>query len=362
MWGPVEPQGRKKERGKRDEGQEREEALRFAEEILRSDQKDLRSVLYRDILLNALKAKRDELDILDLKVISRAMAEFRYAARVFKPYRGVRKVSIFGSAREKKGHPYYELAVRLGRLLVGKGFMVITGAAEGIMRAGIEGAGPENSFGVNILLPFEKGPARVIQDDPKVINFRYFFTRKVFFVMEADAVALFPGGFGTHDEGFEVLTLLQTGKAPPMPVVLMELPGERYWETWDRFVRDQLLARGFVSPEDLRLYRIVHSAEEAADWIASYYSTYHSSRLVRNRLVIRLERELSDAQVSLLNERFRDLVTSGKISKTAALDAERDEPHLRSKPRLVFACRLGRAGRLNEMILAINEFGRPRPS
>src|SRR5881396_3892128 len=141
MWGPVEPQGRKKERGKRDEGQEREEALRFAEEILRSDQKDLRSVLYRDILLNALKAKRDELDILDLKVINRAMAEFRYAARVFKPYRGVRKVSIFGSAREKKGHPYYELAVRLGRLLVGKGFMVITGAAEGIMRAGIEGPG-----------------------------------------------------------------------------------------------------------------------------------------------------------------------------------------------------------------------------
>jgi len=144
--------------------------------------------------------------------------------------------------------------------------------------------------------------------------------------------------------------------------VLMELPGERYWETWDRFVRDQLLARGFVSPEDLRLYRIVHSAEEAADWIASYYSTYHSSRLVGNRLVIRLERELSDAQVSVLNERFRDLVTSGKISKTSALDAERDEPHLRSKPRLVFACRLGRAGRLNEMILAINEFGRPRPS
>ena len=182
MPGPVEPRSRKK--GPPDSNAETaEDAIRAAEEILRSDQKDLRSVLYRDILLNALKAKRDELDILDLKVISRAMAEFRYAARVFKPYRGVRKVSIFGSAREKKGHPYYELAVRLGRLLVGKGFMVITGAAEGIMRAGIEGAGPENSFGVNILLPFEKGPAKVIQDDPKVINFRYFFTRKVFFVM-----------------------------------------------------------------------------------------------------------------------------------------------------------------------------------
>src|SRR5213594_3508770 len=338
-----------------------EDSARVAREILTSDQKDLRSILYRDIVLNALKCKRDELDILDLKVINRAIAEFRHAARVFRPYRGVRKVSIFGSAREKSGSPYYRLATEFGRQLAEKGFMVITGAADGIMRAGIEGAGARNSFGVNILLPFEKGTPRILRDDPKVINFRYFFTRKVFFVMEADAVALFPGGFGTHDEGFEVLTLLQTGKAPPMPVVLMELPGERYWETWDRFVRDQLLARGFVSPEDLRLYRIVHSAEEAADWIASYYSTYHSSRLVGNRLVIRLERELSDAQVSLLNERFRDLVTSGKISKTAALDAERDEPHLRSKPRLVFAYRLGRAGRLNEMILAINEFGRPRP-
>jgi uncharacterized protein (TIGR00730 family) len=335
-----------------------DEALRAAQEILTSDSKDLRSVLYRDILLNALKAKRDELDILDLKIINRAVAEFRYAARVFKPYRGVRKVSIFGSAREKKGSPYYELAVALGRKLVEKGFMVITGAAEGIMRAGIEGAGAEHSFGVNILLPFEKGPAKIIQDDPKVINFRYFFTRKVFFVMEADAVALFPGGFGTHDEGFEVLTLLQTGKAPPMPVVLMELPGQRYWETWDQFVRGQLLARGFIASHDLSLYRIVRSAEEAADWIAAYYSTYHSTRQVGNRLVIRLERELSDGQVAELNERFRDLVGSGKISKTPALPEEADETTLRSKPRIAFAYQRGRAGRLNEMILAINEMGR----
>ena len=256
------------------------EALRAAEEILTSDRQDLRTLLYQDILLNALKCKRDELDILDLKVINRAVAEFRHAARVFKPYRGVRKVSIFGSAREQQGSSSYELAVRFGRMLAAKGFMVITGAAEGIMRAGIEGAGPKNSFGVNILLPFEKGPTKMMQDDPKVVNFKYFFTRKVFFVMEADAIALFPGGFGTHDEGFEVLTLLQTGKAPPMPVVLMELPGEQYWETWDRFVRQQLLARGFVSPEDLTLYRIVRSPEEAANWIASYYSTYHSVRQV----------------------------------------------------------------------------------
>ena len=334
-----------------------ENALQEAKEILTSDRQDLRSLLYRDILINALKCKRDELDILDLKVINRAVAEFRHAARVFKPYRGVRKVSIFGSARQQKGSPYYELAVQLGRLLVARQFMVITGAAEGIMRAGIEGAGAANSFGVNILLPFEEGPTRIIQDDPKVVRFKYFFTRKVFFVMEADAVALFPGGFGTHDEGFEVLTLLQTGKAPPMPVVLMELPGELYWDTWDRFVREQLLARGFVSPQDLSLYRIVRSPEEAAEWIASYYSTYHSIRQVGPKLVVRLERELPDRALAELNRTFKDLLTSGKITKSAALPEEEDEPDLRSKPRIVFAYNRKSAGRLNELILAINRLG-----
>lgn len=335
-----------------------DEALAAAQEILMTEDQDLRSLLYRDILLNALKCKRDDLDILDLKVINRAVAEFRHAARVFKPYRGVRKVSIFGSAREKKGSPYYEEAVQLGRSLVQKGFMVITGAAEGIMRAGVEGAGAENSFGVNILLPFEKGPNKVFQDDPKVVRFKYFFTRKVFFVMEADAFALFPGGFGTHDEGFEVLTLLQTGKAPPMPVVLMELPGQRYWESWDRFVRQELLARGFINPEDLSLYRIVHSPEEATEWITSYYSTYHSQRQVGDRLVLRLEKELPDQDVTTLNATFRDLVASGKITKTTALREEADEPELRAKPRLVFAYDRGHAGRLNELILAVNRMGK----
>lgn len=334
-----------------------EDALRAAQEVLTADGKDLRSLLYKDIVINALKCKRDKLDILDLKVINRAVAEFRHAACVFKPYRMVRKVSIFGSARVTKGSPYYELAVKFGRLLVEKGFMVITGAAEGIMRAGIEGGGPEKSFGVNILLPFERGPAKIIQDDPKLVRFKYFFTRKIFFVMEADAIALFPGGFGTHDEGFEVLTLLQTGKAPPMPVVLMELPGEQYWETWDQFIRQQLLARRFVSPEDLSFYKVVHAPEEATDWIKFYYSTYHSMRQVRNRLVIRLEKELLDNHVRELSEMFQDLVESGEIVKTYALREERDEPNLRLKPRIAFFYNKKSAGRLNEMILMINRLG-----
>jgi uncharacterized protein (TIGR00730 family) len=334
-----------------------EDMLGAVREILTSDRKDLRSLLYRDIILNSLKCKRDELDILDLKVINRAVAEFRHAACVFKPYRMVRKVSMFGSTRVTRHSPYYRLAVRLGRLLVENGFMVITGAAEGIMRAGIEGAGAKNSFGANILLPTEKGPTGIIRDDPKVVRFKYFFTRKIFFVMEADAIALFPGGFGTHDEGFEVLTLLQTGKAPPMPVVLMELPGEKYWETWDKFIKQQLLARRFISPEDLSLYKIIHSPEEAVEWIRSYYSTYHSTRQVRGRLVIRLEKELSDSHIRKLNESFQDLIESGEITKTPALKEEQDEPDLLSKPRMAFAYNKKSAGRLNHMILMINQLG-----
>jgi uncharacterized protein (TIGR00730 family) len=236
--------------------------------------------------------------------------------------------------------------------------MAITGAADGIMAAGIEGARPENSFGVNILLPSEQAPAKVIQDDPKLVTFKYFFTRKVFFVMEADAIALFPGGFGTQDEGFEVLTLLQTGKAPPMPIVLMELPGEAYWETWDKFIRQQLLARGFIDQEDLSFYKIMQSPEAAADWIASYYSTYHSMRQVYSRLVIRLEKELPDSALMMLNEQFADLVKFGKIFKTSALPEEADEPELAAKPRIIFNYNKKSSGRLNQFILKINELGR----
>jgi uncharacterized protein (TIGR00730 family) len=335
-----------------------EDSLSALQDILASSNKDLRSMLYKDIISNALKCKSNELDILDLKVIDRAVAEFIHAACVFKPYRMVRKVSIFGSARVTQGSPYYQLAVKLGRLIAERGFMVITGAAEGIMRAGIEGAGAQNSFGVNILLPFETGPTRIIRDDPKVVRFKYFFTRKIFFVMEADAIALFPGGFGTHDEGFEVLTLLQTGKAPPMPVVLMELPGEQYWESLDQFIRQQLLARKLISTEDLSFYKIMHSPEEAVDWIKAFYSTYHSIRQVRDRLVIRLEKELLDTHITRLNEDFQDLIRSGQITRTSALPAEEDEPSLLSKPRISFAYNKKSAGRLNEMILTINQMGR----
>ena len=333
------------------------EALRSAQEILTADCQDLRSSLYRDLVVNALKCKRDELDTLDLKVISRALTEFRHAARAFKPYRHIRKVSMFGSARVTPDSAIYQSAAEFGQLAAQEGFMVITGGADGIMRAGIEGAGAQNSFGVNIALPFEKDINRIIQNDPKSINFKYFFTRKIFFVMEADAIALFPGGFGTHDEGFEVLTLLQTGKAPLMPVVLIEPAGENYWESWDLFIRSQLLTRHLISKEDLSFYYIANSPEKARNYIKFYYSTYHSMRQVRDTLVIRLEKELARYQIKKLNCDFADIIQSGEIQKTPPLAGEASEPDLLEKPRISFVYNRKKAGRLNEMILAINRLG-----
>lgn len=318
---------------------------------------DLETRLVRELIVHSLKCRRDHLEVLDLKVLSRVMAEFRYAARIFKPYRDRRKVSIFGSARTPEDDPYYTMAVDFARRLAAEGFMVITGAAEGIMKAGNVGAGAESSFGVNILLPFEQAPNPVIGDDPKLITFKYFFVRKLFFLMEASAVALFPGGFGTHDEGFETMTLVQTGKAPPMPLLFMELPGEDYWESFDGFIREQLLGRRLISEKDTHLYKICKSAQEGLDHIKFFYSTYHSLRFVRDRLVIRLEKELDDQAVRTLASDFSDLVKKGAIEKTGALHEEANEPELDDKPRLVFTLNRQSASRLHEMILAINELG-----
>ena len=270
-------------------------------------------------------------------------------------------MSIFGSARTPQDDPYYQTAVTFAKQLVENGFMVITGASDGIMKAGNVGAGADSSFGANILLPFEQEPNEVIADDPKLITFRYFFTRKLFFLMEADAVALFPGGFGTHDEGFETLTLLQTGKARPMPLVLMELPSEEYWESWDQFIRKQMLSRGLISEEDLSLYKIVHSPQAGVDWIRSFYYGYHSMRQVRDVLVLRLEKELADNHIEALNDTFGDLVAKRKISKTGPLRVESDEPGLLSKPRIAFSYNRTSAGRLTQMILAINRMAMTLP-
>lgn len=335
-----------------------DQILQKVNDIFKGDGRSLRTVLLREIILNSLKLANDDLDTLDLKVINRSFRELRYAFKVFKPYRRIRKVSIFGSARTPEDNPYYKMAVEFARLLAANNYMVITGAADGIMKAGNEGAGTDKSFGVNIHLPFEQGANEYIVDDPKLVTFKYFFTRKLIFVMESHAIALFPGGFGTHDESFETLTLLQTEKAPPRPFLLLELPGETYWERWDKFIKEQILARGLISPEDVSLYKIVHSAEKAVDEITTFYSTFHSFRQVGEKRVIRLERELPDDAIAQLNEHFSDIVMNGVIERTYALPEESNEPDLLNKPRIAFSYDHKSAGRLKQMIDQINKLGR----
>lgn len=322
--------------------------------VRRSDEEISRE-LVDEIHQTAEKLLRDRAGLADIKLVNRALKELRWAFHVFAPYRHVRKVSIFGSARTPESAPAYIAARDLARRLVERGYMIITGAGPGIMRAGQEGSGRERSFGINIRLPFEQSANEFIQRDPKLVNFKYFFTRKLMFVKEADAIVLFPGGFGTHDEGFESLTLLQTGKAKPLPVVFIDAPGGTYWETWHRYVEEHLLAPGLISTWDMRLFRVTDDLEEAVCEIERFYARYHSCRYVGDLLVLRLSSPLPDAVVRELDEEFRDIVARGRIEQRAALPAERGEPELAELPRLVFPFARRHFGRLRVLIDRIND-------
>lgn len=232
--------------------------------------------------------------------------------------------------------------------------MVITGAGPGIMRACNEGSGRDRSFGINIRLPFEQAANDIINDDPKLVNFKYFFTRKLMFVKEADAIALFPGGFGTHDEGFESLTLVQTGKSRPIPIVFIDAPGGTYWQTWQKYVERHLLDEGMISPADMRLFKVTDDLDEAVHEIEHFYRRYHSSRYVRDLLVIRLNEPLEAEVLQALNEEFADIVAEGRMRQTAALPEEAGDPELASKPRLVFHFARRAFGRLRMLIDALN--------
>src|SRR5689334_14451766 len=238
--------------------------------------------LVGEIIANALKLLRDQTNRGDIKLIDKSFKELRYALKIFAPYRDVRKVSIFGSARTPESHPDYRQAAEFGKKMAAAGWMVITGAGGGIMAAGHGGAGADPSFGLAIRLPFEQLTNRFIANDPKLINFKYFFTRKLMFVRSSNAIALFPGGFGTMDEGFEVLTLIQTGKSVPMPIVCVDQPGGNYWGMWQEYVKKQLLGRGLISPPDLALYKITDSVQEAMNECVRFYKTYHSLRYNRD--------------------------------------------------------------------------------
>jgi hypothetical protein len=313
--------------------------------------------IVEEIKQTADKLVRDQAARGDLKVISRALKELRYAFKVFKPFRLNRKVTVFGSARTPPAEPSYQMAVEFGKQMANAGWMVVTGGGAGIMEAGHEGAGREKSFGLNIILPFEQEANPIISQDEKLINFKYFFTRKLLFVKEVHAIALFPGGFGTQDEGFETLTLVQTGKRDLMPIVCVDEPGGTYWEAWRQFVLHQMLKRQLISPADMSLFRIVHSAPEAVQEILNFYSTYHSMRYVRRKLVLRLNRRPGPELVARLNAEFRDIVESGQIEISTALPQEYDDPHLKELCRLVFQFNRKDLGRLRQLVDSLNEWG-----
>ncbi len=331
-----------------------EEILSQVRALLDGPDDDLSGAFLQEMLGTILKLRRAQPDTGDLKILSRALDELRHAFRVFHKYRHRPKVSIFGSARPKPEDPNYQLAFRFARRAVEAGYMVITGGADGIMRACQEGAGREESFGINIILPFEQGPNDIIAEDSKLINFKYFFTRKLMFVKESNAIALFPGGFGTQDEGFEVFTLAQTGKGEPVPIVCLQAQGCDYWDHWRRFVETQLLERELINREDLSLFKICSSEEEAIAEIETFYRTYHSIRFVGRVLAMRIKRRLSNEQLDGIRKEFGDLLEDGTFEQSGPLHEEFDQPALKDLPRLVFMFNRQSAGRLRQLINHLN--------
>lgn len=316
-----------------------------------------------EALLTLLRMTEEDIDRLDWKILRASLQDMEGAFQVFHTYRHVRKIAVFGSARLPEESEEYQMATDFARCVAQQGFMVMTGAGGGIMEAANKGAGAEQSFGLNIELPFEQSSNPFIEGDSKLINFKYFFTRKLFFLREADAVALFPGGFGTQDEAFECLTLSQTGKSPPVPVVLIDRPGGTYWKAWDQYIQTELIPNGLISSGDDWLYTITDNLDVACEAISGFYKVYHSSRYVGNELVIRLNHEVTDEQVAMLNHDFSDILVAGEIEKSEMLSEEnyhqQPQPqqvldkteHL---PRLRLQFNQRDHGRLYQMIAAIN--------
>ena len=307
-----------------------------------------------------MRLASEEVDRLDWKILAASLEDLEQGFQRFYPYRHVRKITIFGSARIAPDSPEYLMAADFARHVTQLGFMVVTGGGGGIMQAGNEGAGRDKSFGLNIQLPFEQGTNPFIEGDEKSINFKYFFTRKLFFLRESDALALFPGGFGTQDEAFESLTLCQTGRYGPVPLVLIDKPGGDYWLSWNDYICKHLVERGLVSPSDPHLYTITDNLDVACEAIRDFYRVYHSSRYVGDQFVIRLNLELSDEDVAQLNEDFQDIVVKGRIEKSRALPAETGD-ETEALPRLIFVFNQRDLGRLYQLIAQINQLGKASP-
>lgn len=315
------------------------------------------SEIIREMIISALKTGQENDYLADLKMLRTTMKEMRYTSKMFGPYRDRKKVTIFGSARTQPEEPIYQKCVSFSRQLVRMGYMVITGGGPGIMQAGNEGAGPENSFAVNIRLPFEQETNPFMADSGHSITYRYFFNRKVAFLKEADAVALFPGGFGTMDEAMETLTLVQTGKNQPVPLVLIDDEDGSYWEPWLDYLKNVMLKRGVISGEDFSLFTITRDPLEAAQIIDDSYRNYHSSRWVGETFVIRLNKPLSEEDLDVLAGEFSEIIEPGcRLELTSALPEERDQPDLVDLPRLVFKFNRRNYGLLKAFLRRLNSF------
>lgn len=311
-----------------------------------------KSRLVRDLMVAGLKLIPDGRDTGELKLMSSAVREMRYAYTIFARYAETHKVTIFGSARTPEDHPDYTACVEYSKLMAERGWMIITGAGGGIMHAGHVGPGRDASFGVAIRLPFETNANKVIAGDEKLIHFRYFFTRKLMFISQAEAVALFPGGFGTMDEAYEALTLVQTGKTSMVPVVLLEGAGGDYWKTWDEWIRSKVLGKGWISAEDTGLYHLATSPQEAADHVMKFYRNYHSSRYVDDQYVIRLKNPLRSEDIERLSEEFKLIIKTGTMTQRGPFTEEDEWPQL---PRLAFAHTRSKFGLVRRLIDRIND-------
>lgn len=338
---------RKSQKPLADLGAKIDEWLRSQNDFVNADQ-------FAGILQTLLKLAQDNAERGDLKILNRAMQELRHAFSIFAPYRHMRKVSIFGSTRVPQDDPYYHLARSVAQHLAGAGFMVITGAGPGIMQAGHEGAGRERSFGVNIRLPSVQNPNSFIRNDPKLMDFHFFFTRKLMFVKEADAVVIFPGGFGTHDELMESITLAQTGKTQLVPILLLDLPDGTYWKRWEEFLRSDVMSRGYIVEQEMVLFKTVTDAAAVVREIENFYRNFHSYRFVKNDLVVRLNYPPTPELIDRLNRQFADIIKGGKVRQTEPLPAEADDPGKLHLHRLLMRFNREDYARLRQMIDVIN--------
>jgi uncharacterized protein (TIGR00730 family) len=307
-----------------------------------------------EMMTTAMRLAKDPISRLDRKIANTALKEMRYAFSVFAPYRHVRKATIFGSSRTRKEDPEYALARDISRMLAEQDWMIVTGAGPGIMEAGHEGAGGARSFGVNILLPFEAVANPVIAGDPKLINFKYFFTRKLMFIKESDAFILMPGGFGTLDEAFELLTLIQTGKSDLHPIVMLDVPGGTYWKSFDRYVHDEILSHGYISESDLALFTYTDDVDQAVNEVLRFYRVYHSQRYVGDRLVLRLTRMPDDEDLKRLSDEFQDIL-DGPIEPTDPSPGERRDGDVVDLPRIALEFDRIHAGRLRQLVDRLND-------